>query len=130
MFWSSPELRRASPSCCILGGVEGWETVLAACGGLVLGLGLGMVVGRRNARGAEKLVRRLRSRVRASVVPVLEGQALALGMSRAERASQSDDPFDVAVDLSVSIQKHQDSHNMAFSDTLELSRSEAKGKQG
>jgi hypothetical protein len=109
--------------------VEGWETVLAAFGGLVLGLGLGMVFGRRHAQDADKAARRLRSRIRASVVPVLEGQALALGLSREERASQSEDPCDVAVDLSVSIQKFQDSHNMAFSDTLELSRSEAKGKE-
>ncbi len=101
-----------------------WETLLAAIGGLVLGFGLGLVAGRRREQGRARDLARLRSRVRASVLPVLEGRAQALGVSRSERGYDTEDPLEAVVDLSSTIQRLEDAQNMAFSDTLELSRKE------
>jgi hypothetical protein len=112
----------------MLAPVEGWETVLAAVGGLVLGIGLGIVIGRRHAHGYVRRMRRVESRVRASVIPVLEDQAHTLELPHDERAPGVEDPFEVAVDLATAIQRHRDSHDMAFSDTLEVSRKKLEGE--
>jgi hypothetical protein len=101
--------------------VAPWETVLAAVGGLVLGYGLGLVAGRKRERRLARNLRKVQSRVRASVIPILEGRAQALGLPRSARSYETEDPLDVAVDLSTSIQRHQEEQGLAFSDTVELS---------
>jgi len=107
----------------------GWETVLAAVGGLVLGFGLGFSLARRREQEMTRRMRRLESRIRASVIPVLEDRAQTLGVSREERASDADDAFGMAVDLSVSIQRRQENANLAFSDTLEVQRADLERKK-
>ncbi|RLB56334.1 MAG: hypothetical protein DRJ42_03580 [Deltaproteobacteria bacterium] len=101
-----------------------WETLLAAGGGLVLGFGVGLFVGGRRARVVAKRVRRLKARLRGSVIPILEGRAQALGLPRSKRAYATEDPLEAAVDLSTSIIQHQEQHNMALSDTVDLLRAD------
>jgi hypothetical protein len=99
--------------------VSGWETVLAAVGGLVLGLGLGLTWG---GRGERRVVRRLRSaqsRIRSSVLPVLQSRAESLGLGKGE---DEEDPLEQAVDLSTRIERFESDKNLAYSDTVEVER--------
>jgi len=99
-----------------------WETLLAAVGGLVLGFGLGLFFGRRGERSMSKKMRRMKARMRASVLPILEGRAQQLGLPRARRGYDTEDPLEVAVDLSTSIIQYQEEQNLAFSDTVRLDK--------
>jgi hypothetical protein len=99
-----------------------WETLLAAVGGLVLGFGLGLFFGRRSEVSTAKKLRRLKARMRASVLPILEGRAQQLGLPRARRSYDTEDPIEVAVDLSTSIIEYQEEQNLAFSDTVRLDK--------
>lgn len=106
--------------------VGAWETVLAAAGGLILGLGLGLVIARMRERDLSQRLRRLEARLRSTVVPVLEARAQALGIPPAERQSYQDDPVETAVGLSASIQRVEGDPNLAFSDTVEVARAEMR----
>lgn len=97
---------------------------MAAVGGLVLGLGIGLATGRARVRGLVRRMRQDRARIRASVVPVLEARAQTLGIPPAERQSFQDDPLELAIGLSASIQRVEGDPNLAFSDTVELARAE------
>lgn len=108
--------------------MAGWETVLAAIGGLILGFGLGMVVSRGRDPDATKRLRRIESRVRGSVIPVLEARALALGLNKEQRDSRETDPLELAVSLSTSIQQFEEHNDVAFSDTLEVSRADLEDR--
>ncbi len=101
-----------------------WETLLAAVGGLVLGFGLGLFFGHRSERSQAKKMRRIKARLRASVLPILEGRAQQLGLPREKRGYDTEDPLEVAVDLSNSIIQYQEEQNLAFSDTVRLDKVE------
>lgn len=105
-----------------------WETVLAAGGCLVLGIGLGLLVGRLSERSARQRLRQVQARLRSTVVPVLESRAQAIGIPPAERQSYQEDPIELAVGLSASIQRVEGDPNLAFSDTLEVARAELRRK--
>ncbi len=107
-----------------------WETVLAAAGGLVLGVGLGLALARARERDLLRRLRNDQARVRASIVPVLEWRAEALGIPAADRQSLSDDPIELAIGLSASIARVEGDPNLAFSDTVEVSRAELSGRRG
>lgn len=111
------------------GTVAAWETVLAAGGGLVLGLGLGLVVARLRERTLRKRLGRIQSRLRSTVIPVLEARAQTLGIPPAERQSYQEDPIELAVGLSASIQRVEGDPNLAFSDTVEVARAEMRRKR-
>ena len=106
-----------------------WETVLAAAGGLVLGIGLGLAIARIRDRALALRLRRERARLRSSVVPVLEARAQQLGIPVDERQSYDDDPVELAVGLSVSIMRVEGDPNLAFSDTVELARADLDPKK-
>jgi len=108
--------------------VDGWVALLAALGGLVLGIGIGLVLGRSREQRIRRRLDRLESRLRTSIIPVLEGRAHSLGLPRNSRATDGEDPVDVAVNLSSSIQRLEGDASLPFSDTLELSRKELEGK--
>ena len=111
--------------------MQGWEAVLAAVGGLVLGLGLGVLLGRRGVQdGAD--TQRLRegvSRLRTVVVPVLERHASTLGVPSVERGPVDGDGLEVALALGTAIQRREEREDLPFSDTLEISRGEL-GRHG
>ena len=65
-------------------------------------------------------MRRTKARVRAAVIPILEGRAQALGVPKKLRGYGTEDPLEVAVDLSTSIIQYQQEQNLAFSDTVRL----------
>lgn len=110
------------------GPVGVWETVLAAAGGLVLGFGLGLIIARVRERSLRQRMRHTQSRLRSTVVPVLEARAQALGIPPAERQSFTEDPIELAVGLSASIQRVEGDPNLAFSDTVEVARAEMRRK--
>jgi len=102
---------------------------MAAAGGLVLGLGVGLAIARLRERGVWRRVRQDHARLRASVVPVLEARAQQLGIPREERESLDGDPIALAVGLSVSIMRVEGDPNLAFSDTVQLARAELLAKK-
>ncbi len=107
-----------------------WETLLAAVGGLVLGFGLGLFFGHRSERTTAKSIRRMKARMRASVLPILEGRAQQLGLPKDKRGYETEDPLEVAVDLSNSIIQYQEEQNLAFSDTVRLDKVELDEEEG
>jgi hypothetical protein len=103
--------------------VSGWETILAAIGGLLGGFGIGVVVARRREQRMIDRTRALEARVKKAVLPVLDDRAHALGLSKSERPKQAD-PILTAIELSQTIQRVEERNHVAYSDTLELSRTE------
>jgi hypothetical protein len=98
--------------------VHGWETLLAAVGGLLVGLGLGVTIGRRgDARQRTERVR-VEAAVRTSVVPVLEARAEELGVSRAPDVT---DPVASAITLADAIRRHE-SRGLPYSDTVAVDK--------
>lgn len=110
--------------------MDGWETVLAALGGLLLGLGLGLTLGRRRESGLRRKLTLLDSGLRRSVIPVLEDRALAIGLPVGERSRESTDPVRVSLELSASIRRFEESQDLPFSDTLEIDAEHLKGAIG
>lgn len=106
------------------GHVDGWETVVAAVGGLILGVGLGLALARTRERALMQRLRRDEARLRGTVVPLLEARAQSLGIPAAERQSYQDNPMELVVGLSASILRVEGDPNMPFSDTVEVARRE------
>lgn len=102
--------------------MEGWETVVAALGGLLFGLGLGLALSRRREARIRRRLTQQAQRLRAAVIPVLEERADALGLSADERKSASDEPHELAVHLAESIRRFTDARTLPFSDTLDAAR--------
>lgn len=94
--------------------------MLAALGGLLLGLGLGLTLGRRHEASLRRKLTLLDSGLRRSVIPVLEDRATAIGLPVAERSRESTDPVQVSIELSTSIRRFEESQDLPFSDTLEI----------
>jgi len=108
--------------------VNGWETVLAAVGGLVLGLGLGLGWGLRGQRRVARQLRQAHSRVRSVILPVLESRADTLGLGRSQGAVSGADPLEQAAELSTRIEKRESSQHLAYSDTVQLDRDDLRGE--
>lgn len=100
--------------------MDGWETLLAAVGGLLVGLGLGVTIGRRGDARARTERVRLEAGVRTSVVPVLEARAEELGVTR---AGASIDPVASAITLADAIRKHE-ARGLPYVDTLAVDKRE------
>jgi len=100
--------------------------ILAALGGLVLGLGAGLVIGRRRERRIAQRLVRVETRLRTSVLPMLERRASSVGVRREQRAIASDETIDVVSDLADSIRRYEDNPQMAYSDTLDVARESLK----
>jgi hypothetical protein len=108
---------------CFAKHVSGWETILAAIGGLVGGFGIGVVVARRREQRMIERTRALEARVKQTVLPILDDRAEALGLSRSKRPERAD-PILGAVELAQTIQRVEERNHVQYSDTLELSRTE------
>ncbi|MDH5490750.1 MAG: hypothetical protein OEY14_02130 [Myxococcales bacterium] len=94
--------------------------LLAALGGLLAGIGLGLMLGRLNDGARRRQMARLEVGVRTSVLPILEGRAAALGLPAGERAGSVEDPFRLVVELSSSIRRHERDTDLPFTDTVEV----------
>lgn len=98
--------------------------MLAALGGLMLGIGVGVMIGRRQERAVRRRLTIFETQLRRSVIPVLERRAEELGLPSSDRAPKSEDAFEVSVGLGSSIRRYEDRHELPFSDTLEADRAE------
>jgi hypothetical protein len=94
--------------------------LLAAVGGLLVGLGLGVTIGRRGDARARTERVRVDAAVRTSVVPVLEARAEELGVTR---SAESIDPVASAITLADAIRRHE-SRGLPYSDTVAVDKRE------
>lgn len=98
----------------------GVESILAVAGGLFLGTGLGIFLGRGRERGVQRKLTEHRTALANTVIPVLEQHADSLGLPEHERCREISDPLRLTVALSTSIRRHQEAQNLPFSDTLDV----------
>lgn len=99
--------------------MNAWETILAAVGGLLLGLGLGLTIGRRGGRAARLEREAKEARLRTVVLPVLERRASELGAVGGVAVDRSADAVTAAVTLATAIQRSS-TGELAYSDTVSM----------
>jgi hypothetical protein len=97
-----------------------WETILAAIGGLVLGLGIGMWLAGRRVRHLFARERREQTRAVAQLVPILERQAKIAGVD----LPSGELTLSQAADLAVAIRGREERQRFALSETIALPASE------
>lgn len=107
--------------------MAGWETVLAAVGGLVLGMGLVAFLSRQRERRWMRQRVELETRLRRVVVPVLERRADVLGIPPANRGNDVDGAIDLTLALAGAIKQQEESAELPFGDTVEVARRELDG---
>jgi hypothetical protein len=108
--------------------MAGWETMLAALGGMVFGMGVASLVFRqRDRRGMRQRVE-LETRLRREIVPVLERRADALGIPPAERGHDGDGPIGLVITLAQAIRTAEESTELPFGDTVEVARKDLAGE--
>jgi hypothetical protein len=110
------------------GAMVGWEIVLGALGGLALGSGLAAFFSRQKERRWSRQQVELEARLRRVVVPVLERRADVLGIPPAERGADVDGPVELAITLGRAIAAAEESGELPFGDTVEVSRQELDGE--
>jgi len=104
--------------------VPGWETLLAALGGLVLGVGLATWMGRQRERRWMRERVAMESRLRRDVIPVLERRADTMGIPPGQRGQGIEDVVELVGALGRAIKQEEESGDLPFGDTLEASRAE------
>jgi hypothetical protein len=105
----------------MLAPMHGWEAVMAALGGLLLGLGLGVgSTRRRNLREADELARRVRE-LEHVAIPWLRARAEALGAPpQSLERDESEDALATARALFDTIQRLEREDLLPYNDTMEL----------
>ena len=98
--------------------------MLAAFGGLVLGAGLASLAlrGRERKWARERLA--IEAKIRRDVIPVLERRADVLGIPSASRGRNADGAVTIMSTLARVIRDEEESGDLPFGDTLEVSRAE------
>jgi hypothetical protein len=104
------------------------ETAIAAVLGLIVGALLATFVAASRARRLRHQKLEVETRIRRTVVPVLERRADALAIPPAARGSNGDGPIVIAVSLAQSIQALEESGELPFGDTVEVARKELDAK--
>jgi hypothetical protein len=101
--------------------MHGWEAVMAALGGLLLGLGLGVgSVRRRELRETEELARRVRE-LEQVAVPWLRARAELLGAPpHALEQDSARDPLAATRALLDTVQRLEREDLLPYNDTMEL----------
>ncbi len=102
--------------------MSGWETLLAALGGLVLGMGLASLISRRRGRRWMRQRVELETRMRREIVPVLERRADVLGIPPSDRGDDGEGPIALAITLAQAIRLAEESTELPFGDTVEVAR--------
>ena len=101
--------------------MSGWETLVAALGGLSVGVGLGILLGRRGEDRLRLHVASMERRVRTTLVPILQSRAGALGLPTKPRESGRGDAVEIAFELGESVLRAEERQALPFSDTVEFS---------
>jgi hypothetical protein len=97
---------------------------VAAVGGLLLGLGLGLSIGRRSGGNVASDRNATEARIRTVVLPVLERRADELGLKSSPPVDPKKDVIGAAVSLASAIQRSDIGRELGLSDTVEF---ESKG---
>lgn len=105
----------------MLRAVLAWQTVVAALFGLALGGGLAVWISTQRERRWVRQQLEVEARVRRMLVPVLERRADALRIPTAERGVDASSPIDVALALSRAIGHVEESSELPFGDTVDVS---------
>ena len=109
--------------------MAGWETIVAAVGGVALGFGLALAWQLREVRSLRRRIYELRAEMRRSVLPVLERRAVELAIPKEQRRSEApEDPAMTAVTLAEVIRAHEDRQSLPFSDTLDISQDQMQSR--
>ncbi len=98
--------------------MNGWETVLAAVGGMLLGLGFGITIGRRGEERVRLERVRLEAELRETVLPVLVERASELGVDTSSRGA---DAIVDSIELASAIRHGGTRSDLPYSDTLDVS---------
>lgn len=93
--------------------------MLAAAGGVLLGLGVGVVLGRRGERELQRRLQDHASQLRRAVIPYLEERAAALGLPESDRHRHVRDPLELVVRLTVSVREGSERASLPYTDTVE-----------
>lgn len=104
--------------------MAGWETLLAALGGLVLGMGVASLLSMQRDRRWMRQKVELETRLRREIVPVLERRADVLGIPPADRGQDGEGPIGLAITLAQAIRLAEESTELPFGDTVEVARKE------
>ncbi|MBX3271391.1 MAG: hypothetical protein KF729_14085 [Sandaracinaceae bacterium] len=108
--------------------MPGWETVIAALGGLVLGASVAVLVGGQRARAELRRRLELETRLRRDVLPVLERRAAVLGIPPRDRGDDGDGTLALVATLGRAIKHHEESQDLPFGDTLQAAREQLEEK--
>ncbi len=100
--------------------MAGWESVIAALGGLLVGIGIGMLLGRKRELTLRRRLTTHATELRSTVIPILEEHADKLGLPDSERCQESSNPLELTVRLSRSLGRHAEAQELPFDDTMEL----------
>ncbi len=105
----------------------GLETLIAALGGALVGAGVASLLIRQGARGRWSRERvEIETRLRRTVVPVLERRADVLGIPPARRGVDDDGAIELTLTLAQAIDTVETSGDLPFGDTLEVAREDVQ----
>jgi len=105
----------------------GLETLSAALGRALVGAGVASLLIREGARGRWSRERvEIETRLRRTVVPVLERRADVLGIPPARRGVDDDGAIELTLTLAQAIDTVETSGDLPFGDTLEVAREDVQ----
>lgn len=97
-----------------------WQTLLAALGGFVFGLGVGLMLTQRALRRLRNTDMRHHDHMTNSLLPLLEEHAERIGIQVAPlRRKKKSDVYGLSLELSRAIASKSDSRDLSFSDTVD-----------
>ncbi|MFK7986774.1 MAG: hypothetical protein AB8I08_12185 [Sandaracinaceae bacterium] len=110
------------------GPMPAWELIAVGVGGLGAGLVVSALLlqGRLRGYARQRLERDVA--LRRLVVPVLERRADMLGIPPASRGSDTETPYELVLTLARAIGSLEESADLPFGDTVEVSREDLQGQ--
>jgi type II secretory pathway component PulJ len=108
--------------------VPALETLIAAVGGALLGVGIASLIAMQRDRRHVRERAQLEAKLRREIVPVLERRADHLGIPPAARGSNDTNAVELAIALARAIRLHEESVDLPYGDTLEVSRRELNAR--